>query len=224
MGNSIFYPLQNTFVELWGQVVMHLPAVLTSILVLVIGAMIASGLKKLIETASRKLGINSAFNSAGADEWLNKADLNIDVGTILGTLVKWFVLVVFFVVALDIVGLDQVNSFLREDVLSYVPRVIVAVLILIVASIIAGVVKKAVTSFAKMSGLAHADIFGKVAYVAIVTTAILAALNELRIATELIQPLFYGVVFALSLALGLAFGLGGREAAGRAIDKMSRKQ
>jgi len=224
MGNPTFYTLQNTFVGLWQQVVMHVPAIITAIVVLIIGSIIASTLKVLIEKISMKVGLNSAFRSAGADAWLKKADVNVEVGTILGTLVKWFVLIVFFMASLEIIGLNQVNDFLRIDVLNYVPRVIVAVLILIVASIIAGVVRRAVTSFARMSNLVNAETFGKVAYVAIITLAILAALNELRIATELIQPLFYGIVFSIALALGLSFGLGGREAASRAIDKVTRKE
>lgn len=222
MGNSIMYALQNTFAELWGQIISHVPGIFAAIIVLIIGAIVASAFKRLVETVVRKTGVNAAVRNAGAEEWLKKADLNLEVGTILGVLVKWFVLIVFFMVALEMIGLNQVNAFLRVDVLSYVPRVIVAVLILIVSTIIANVVRKAVTSFAKVSNLANAEIFGKVSYAAIITIAILAALNELKIATELIQPLFYGVVFAISLAIGLAFGFGGREAASRAIDSVTK--
>lgn len=217
------YALQNTFAELWGQIVSHVPAIVAAVVVLIIGAVVASTLKKIIETVARKIGVNTAVRSAGADEWMKKADLNFEVGTILGLLVKWFVLIVFFMVAFEMIGLNQVNTFLRVDILGYVPRVIVAVLILIVATIVANVVRKAVTSFAKVSNLANAEMFGKVSHVAIVVIAILAALNELQIATELIQPLFYGVVFAISLAVGLAFGFGGRDAASKAIDSVTRR-
>lgn len=223
MEYPILYSLQTTFTQMWSQVLFFIPELVAAFLVMVVAVIVAGAFKRVIESVAKRLRINAALNAAGFDDLMKKADLHIEVGAILGTLVKWFVLLMFFVVALDILNLDAVNVFLREQVLTYVPHVIVAVLILIVASIVANLVRRSVVSFAKVAGLRNAELFGKVSYLAIVVLAVLAALNELQVATELIQPLFWGVMFAISLAVGLAFGLGGREAASRVIETISRK-
>ncbi len=194
-----------------------------AIVVLIVGAMIASALKRLTERVSKKIGLDKALDAAGVDDITEKAGYKLSAGVFIGTLVKWFVLLVFFIVALDILRLSEVTTFLRDVVIGYLPQVIVAVLILMVAVIIANAVRGTVVASTKLAGMKRPDLFGKVAYVAIITLAILAALNQLNIASELIQTLFTGIVFAISLALGLSFGLGGREAATRAIDSVTRK-
>jgi len=220
---SIFSQLQSAFVAMWADLVHFLPTLLIALAVLLIGFVIGSSLKHVVERLVKRLGVDNALNSAGFGEITKRAGYELNSGAFLGTLVKWFVLLLFFVVALDILRLSEVTTFLREVVMGYLPRVFVAVLILIVAAIIAGVARKAVMASAQLAGMSRPELFGKVAYVAILTVAILAALNQLRVASELIQPLFMGIVFAISLALGLAFGLGGKDAAARLIDSVTRR-
>ena len=131
----------------------------------------------------------------------------------MGTLVKWFVIIVFFVAALDILNLDQATAFLNGIVLSYLPQVIVAVLILFGGFILASVIEKVVVAAVKASSMGSASMLGRFSYFAIIMFTALAALNQLQIAPELVQLLFAGLVFGLALAFGLAFGLGGRDAA-----------
>ena len=133
---------------------------------------------------------------------------------------KWFVVVVFLVAALDVLGLQQVNTFLQGVVLLYIPKVIVAVLFLIIAAIVADVVRKIVIGSARAAGVSSANFAGTVAKWSIWIFAIIAALTQLGVAGGLIQTFFTGVVIAIALAFGLAFGLGGKEAAARSIEKI----
>lgn len=223
MNYSVLDSLQMAFADMWGEVINFLPAIAVAIVVLIVGAVIASALKRLTERVSKKVGLDSALDAAGVDSITEKAGYKLSAGVFIGTLVKWFVLLVFFIVALDVLRLDAVTIFLREVVIDYLPQVIIAVLILMVSVIIANAVRNMVIASTKLAGMNRPELFGKVAYVAIITVAILAALNQLKIATELIQPLFTGIVFAISLALGLAFGLGGKDAASRVIDSVTRR-
>jgi hypothetical protein len=223
MGYSIVDSLQTAFSSMWVEVVHFLPTLTVAIIVLVVGVLVASSLKKLTQGIIGRLGINSALKNAGMEEVVTKAGIKLDAGVFIGTLVKWFVLLVFLVVAFDILNLYEVNAFLREIVIGYLPNVIVAVIILIAAVIIAGAVRRVVVASAQLAKISRPEFFGKVAYVAILTVAVLAALNQLKVASELIQPLFMGMVFAVSLALGLAFGLGGKDAASRVIDSINKR-
>jgi hypothetical protein len=166
------------------------------------------------------LRIDDALKAAGLNEAAKEAGFTLDVGRFLGTLVMWFMVLVFLVASLGILGLNNVTIFLQQVVLLYLPQVIVASLILILGAIVAEVVKDIVAGSARAAGAHAANLAGAVAKWAIWITAIMAALNQLQVASAFIQTLFTGVVVALSLAFGLAFGLGGKEAAARTIEKI----
>jgi len=144
---------------------------------------------------------------------------SLNSGAFLGMLVKWFFILVFLVAALEVLGLTQVTMFLTAVVLGYLPRVIVAVLILLVAAVIAEAAQRLVAGSARAANMRSANFLGSIARWAIWIFAILAALDQLGV-TPFVQTLFTGVVVALALAFGLSFGLGGQQAASRFIDKM----
>ena len=213
--------LEYSFYGLWQELLRFLPELLLALAVLIVGWIIAGSLKHLVERTFKALKVNEALDAAGVDNLTKRAGYDLKAGQFVGMLVKWFVIIVFFIAALDILNLDQVNVFFREVVLGYLPKVIVAVLILLVAVLVANVASKSVTAGARAAGFGAAEMLGTVARYAILLFAVLAALSQLEIAPELVQILFMGIVFAASLAAGLAFGLGGRDAAARYISKMS---
>jgi hypothetical protein len=151
---------------------------------------------------------------------VERAGFSLDSGAFLGMLVQWFFIVVFLMASLEVLGLTQVNAFLQGVVLSYLPQVIVAALMLLVGAVVAHVARDVVAGAAKAANVAGADMAGSVAKWAIWIFTVLAVLAQLQVATAFVQTLFTGVVVAVSLAVGLAFGLGGQEAAARAIEKM----
>ncbi len=212
--------VQGSFYDLWFTVAQYLPAILAAVLVFVIGWIVGVILYRVILEIVRVLRIDDALKAAGMDEAARSAGFDLDVGRFLGTLVKWFVILVFLVAALDILGLTRVTIFLQSVVLLYLPQVIVAALILILGAIVAEVVKSLVAGSARAAGAHGANLAGTVAKWAIWVTAILAALNQLGVATEFVQTLFTGIVVSASLAFGLAFGLGGKDAAARSIERI----
>jgi len=151
---------------------------------------------------------------------LSRAGFNLDSGAFIGGLVRWFVIIIFLIASIDVLGLTQVNVFLREVVLGYLPNVVVAALILIVAAVIADAVYKLVVGSARAANIPSAHFMGGVAKWAIWIFAILAALGQLGIAGAFAQTLFTGLVAMLALAGGLAFGLGGKESASRYLDRL----
>ena len=210
--------VSGSFADLWFTVAQYLPAILAAVVVFLIGWVIGLILYRVIVEIVKVLHIDEALKAAGFEETARRAGFHLDIGRFLGTLVMWFIILVFLLASLDILGLNRVTIFLQTVVLLYLPQVIVASLILILGAIVAEVVKKLVSGSARAAGARTGNLAGSVAKWAIWITAILAALNQLGIASDFIQTLFTGVVIALSLAFGLAFGLGGKDAAARAIE------
>ena len=124
--------------------------------------------------------------------------------------------------SLQIVGLTQVNDFLRSAVLFYLPKVIIAAIVLVIATILADTMQKLVVASSKAANITSANMLGTITKYAIWIFAIIIALSELGIATYFMQVLFMGIVVMLAIAGGLAFGLGGKEAAAGAIQKISK--
>jgi small-conductance mechanosensitive channel len=211
-----------SFQELWSGVITFIPKLLVAVIIFIVGWIIAVALGKLISQIVRLFKIDKLFQALGAEEPLAKAGFRLDAGAFVGGLVRWFLIVVFLVAAIDVLGLFQVNIFLREVVLAYLPNVIVAALILVVAAFVAETMQKIVVGSAKAAGVPSTHLLGGITKWAIWVFAILAALYQLGIAGVFAQTLFTGFVAMLAIAGGLAFGLGGKDAAARYVERLRR--
>ncbi len=220
---DIYESLQFSFQELWTDVIGFIPELVVAILIVVLGWILGDILKSITEKLFTKLKLTAALDHAGVDTLSARAGYRFKPAKFVGSLIKWFIIAVFVVVALDVLGLNEVTAFFTVEILTYIPRVIVAALILLGAMVVADLVSASVAGTARAAGFAStADLIARFTKYAILLFAALAALNQLQIATELVQLLFAGFVFAASLAFGLAFGLGGRDTAARYLDKLTK--
>jgi len=210
----------TAFQDLFIGVVNFVPNLLVAVLIFVIGWIIASIIGRVLAQLIGALKLDNALRGIGLDHALRRAGVELNSGVFVGQLVRWFVIVVFLIASLQIVGLTQVNEFLRDVVLGYLPNVIVAALILLVAGVVADATQRVVTSSAKAAQVRSAALLGGVARWAIWVLALITAMAHLGIAPQFMQILFTGLVAMLALAGGLAFGLGGRDAAARYIERL----
>lgn len=215
--SSVF---QESLRDLWLGTAAFLPKIIVAIVILVVGWAFGNIVERVISQIIKSVKIDQILKGAKVDEILGKAGFNLDSGRFVGGLVKWFIVIVFLVASFDILGLTDVNTFLQQVVLLYLPKVIVAVLILLAAAAIAEFLQKVVVGAARAADIKSANLAGTITRWAIWVFAALAALVQLGIAVSFIQTLFTGFVVAISLALGLSFGLGGQEAASRFIEKV----
>lgn len=211
--------LSQSFFSLWNGIIVFLPDLIVAILIVVIGWIVGSLLGRLISQVIKSVNVDEALRKAGVEDTLRKGGVRLNAGNFIGALIRWFVIIVFLVAAFDVLGLTQVNQFLYNVVLLYLPNVIVAVLVLLLAAVIGDVMQKVVTTSARTAEIRSASLLGVVTRWTIWIFGLLVALSQLGIAAPFIQTLFTGVVVALSLALGLSFGLGGQDAAARFIEK-----
>lgn len=212
--------LTLSFQNLWVGVVNFVPNLVVAIIILVLGWLIGALLGRAVAQVIRSLKVDEGLRRAGLESFLHRGGIRLDSGAFVGALVKWFVIVMFLIAAFDVLGLSQVNLFLQEVVLGYLPRVIAAAFVLLVGGVIGDVVGRVVVTTARTAGVSSAHFAGAIAKWAVWVFAILVALSQLGIAAAFSQTLFTGVVIAISLALGLSFGLGGQEQASRFIDKL----
>jgi small-conductance mechanosensitive channel len=212
--------LTLSFQNLWMGIVSFVPNLVIAIVIVILGWLIGALIGRAIWQVFRSIKVDEALRRAGFEGFLRRGGINLDTGAFIGGLVKWFIIVVFLVAAFDVLGLSQVNLFLQQVVIAYLPRVIVAALVLLVGGVIGDIVERVVVTAARTADIKSAHFAGAMAKWAVWVFAILVALSQLGIAAAFSQTLFTGIVIAISLALGLSFGLGGQEAAARFIERL----
>jgi small-conductance mechanosensitive channel len=212
----------ESLLNLWYGFVNFVPGLLGAIILFIIGWVLGSIVGKAISQLLVAVKLDKLFENAGIKDFSDRAGIHFSVSKFLGGIVKWFIIIVFLMASLQIIGLTQVNDFLGGAVVYYLPKVLIAALVLIIATIIADAVKKLIQAGAKAMNVHSANLLGSIAKYAIWIFALIIALSELGIATYFMQVLFMGFVVMFAIAGGLAFGLGGKEAAARAIEKVSR--
>lgn len=215
--------LAASFQDVADGVVGFLPELVIALVIFVVGWIVAALIGRVVDQVVQAIKLDKALSSAGLDTVLDRAGFSLNSGRFIGGLVKWFFIVVFLVAALDVLGLSQVNLFLQDVVLDYLPRVIVAVLMMLVAVVIADVMQKLVVGSARAAEMKSAAFLGTLTKWAIWVFAFIVVLAQLGIAEQFLLTLFTGVVVALSLAFGLSFGLGGQQAAGEMIGKIRKE-
>ena len=214
-GDTIVASLQN----LWALTLSFLPSLIVALVVVIVGWVVAAALGRVIWQVVAAVHVDQLFERLGFRKPLERAGLKLNTGKFLGELVKWFLILVFFMAAADILGLTEVTSFLQL-VLSYIPNIVVAVLILLAGAAFANFLQKLVKASADTAGLAHTGFVGSVTKWTVLIFALFAALDQLGVARTFIITLLQGFVAMLAIAGGLAFGLGGQNAARSFLDKL----
>lgn len=215
--------LNNSFQSLWTGIILFIPSLIVALVILLIGWAIGVLVQKGIENFMKMVKFDEALKKTGFEEVVKRAGLNLNSGRFVGALIKYFIIIVFLIASFDVLGLNQVTAFLQQVVLGYLPQLIIAILILLVGAVIGDVMHRIVVASSRTAGLVSANFLGAVTKWSIWIFSLLVALSQMGVAGAFIQTLFTGFVVALSLALGLSFGLGGQEAAKDTIHKLKEE-
>ena len=212
----------NALFDLWDSFLKFIPALAGALIVFIVGWLISAGVGRLIADILKRARFNQIFERGTWKSALEKAELNVDPAGFIGAIVKWVLVIVFLLAAVEILGLTQFAIFL-QSVLAYLPNVIVAALIFAVAVIIADITEKILRAAAESAQFSHGGVIGAIVKWSIWIFAIIAILTQLGVATDLLQTLFTGLVALIVIAGGIAFGLGGKDTAAGLLQDAVRK-
>ena len=209
-GNAVYVAVATAL----SNFVAAIPAVIGALLILLIGWILSNVLARVTNEVLERLGADRLFAQHGGREMYAQAGTAIVPSDVAAVLVKWVVRLIFIVAAANVLGLTQISALLNQVIL-WIPNLIVAAVILLVAPLIGRFLRRLIEVGAGNMGFTNAQLLGRLAEVAVIVFAVVIAINQIGIAANLVNILFIGVVGALSLAFGLAFGLGGRDVAAR---------
>lgn len=187
-----------------------LPSLLGALLIFFFGLILAKWGRALVVKILGVLKLDRLIKKVGFSQFLDKADIKVKAEVFLGEIVRWLIIIVFFIASVNILGLTTVSSVL-SGLLGYIPRIVSAVLILTIGVLLAGLVEGFIKGTVNQVDPKTSRLLSKIASYLVVIVSALAAINELGIAQSLINTLFIGVIATLTLGIGLAIGLGAKE-------------
>lgn len=209
--------LISSWTQVWTSVLQVLPVIFGAIIVFAIGLVLAYWAKRLVAEFLKIIKLEKLSDQLGVENFLKKADIKLGLSGILTSVVEWIIILVFFLSAVDILGMSAVSQVLTT-VLSYIPNILAASLILGAGYFVAGLVENLVRG--ALSSVDHelAKPVGKLARWFLLIVTVFAAIDQLQIAKGLINTFFQGLTYTIVLALGLSVGLGAKDLVSRVLN------
>ena len=193
-----------------GTVLGYLPRLFFAILITIFGFVLGNFVRTVVERTLRLIKFENLTRNSKIHLFLKNAEITHKFEDILGIALKWLIVVIFFISATDLAGLTSVAGILTS-ILSYLPRLLSALIVLVLGVLLAGLVESLVKGSLTSVDLKTARLMGKISSYSIVVITTLAAFSEMGIAKNFIDILFVGFVAMLSLGFGLALGLGAKD-------------
>ena len=213
---------QETTKLIWQTLTQVSPSIFWASLLFLVGIIISNWVEALSVYFLKKIRLNQVLKRIGLEEILSKIDTGLNAPKFLGQIVQWFFILIFLMVSLEIVGLTQFSQFL-EKVIAYFPNIFVSAIIFVVAAFLTDISQKIVVGTLEKEKITYSRFLGRLLRWGIWFFAILAILYQLKITSTLILVIFTGMVITISIALGVAFGLGGKDLAAKILKELEEK-
>lgn len=208
--------------QVWSSFVGFLPSFVGAVIVFVVGILVAGWVKRLLEEILKVLRLEDLSQSSGFANYLKRADIKMTATGLVGEVVKWLLLLVFFIAAAEILGLAIVSTALT-GLLGYIPNVFAAALILGAGAFIANLADGLVRGALATVDHDAAKPVGKLARWVVLLVTFFAAVDQLKIAQALVDTFFQGLTWTLVLVIGLSVGLGGKDLVARVLDEWYKR-
>jgi mechanosensitive ion channel-like protein len=226
MGNPAVATWWQTFVaSLYGilaMLVRGLGKLIVFLLIVIIGWFISSLLARVVVAVLRRVKFNQLAERVGLGGFVARIGPQRDASQLVGDILKWLIRVVVLIVAFAALGIPAFSVVLSQ-LLLWLPNLAVAIVVLIVGGLAANGLAELVRGATAEAGFVNPNVVANVARGAVWAFAIIIAVNQVGIASTLVNTLFMGFVAAVALAAGLSFGIGGQKLAGELLEKWYRK-
>ena len=200
------------------QVGNFLPRLAIALVVVLVGWFVAKAAKFAIVRGLRAVNFHVVTQRAGLDGFLRQGGIQMDTTEILGVMVYWLVILGALVIGFNSLGLIYVTDLLGRVIL-FVPKVMVALLVLAFGAYFARFIANAITAYCRNVHMQDADLLGRLAQYAILTFVVLIALDQVNIGGDIVRQSFLIILAGVVFALALAFGLGGKEWAAELLER-----
>ncbi|MFA7201432.1 MAG: hypothetical protein WC099_00265 [Candidatus Paceibacterota bacterium] len=214
--------IEHAFSNAWMLVASFIPSLIAAIIVLLVGLFIASLFRLVVERFISAIKLDAALKRMGIAEFAQRGGFSLNSGVFIGGIVYWFFVIVLVLAASDILGLWGLSSFLSQ-VLLFLPNIIVAAFIVLIAVIAGNFLRSLVRGSVKGAKLHAAHFLGTLVWWVTVIFGILASLLQLGVATQIVESIIMGAIAMISLAGGIAFGLGGKDYAADLLKKLRER-
>jgi hypothetical protein len=218
-GNLIVEPVR----EMLTKIMAYLPVLLGALLILIVGWIVAKIIRWIVDRLLKAVRFDTLADKAGISEILRKGDMEITARQVVSSLVYWLIIIMVLVMVANALGLPKASDIL-SNLFAYVPKVIAALLVLVVAMFLASFVSGIVRIAAGNANLPKPELLAGISRWAIIVFAVTISLAQLGIAALLVTTTFNIILGGVVLALALAFGLGGKDAAARYLEELKQKR
>lgn len=195
-----------------------LPRLAIALVVILVGWFLAKGARFAIVKGLRAVNFHVVTQRAGLDGFLSYGGIRTDATELLGLMVYWLVILGALVIGFNSLGLIYVTDLLGRVIL-FVPKVMVALLVLAFGAYFARFIANAITAYCKNVHIQDAELLGRLAQYAILTFVVLIALDQVNIGGDIVRQSFLIILAGVVFALALAFGLGGKEWAAELLER-----
>ncbi len=210
--------LVDTTREFLHQIAAFLPRLVLALAVVLVGWLLAKAVRFAVEKGLRAVNFGVLTERAGTDHFLQQGGLQGDTTTLFGLFAFWVVILASLIIAFNGLGATYITDLLQRAEL-FTPKVLVAMLVVVLGSYFARFVGEAVNTYCVDAQIPDADILGKIARYLIMTFVVMIALSQVEVGGDIVQRTFLIILGGLVLALALAFGLGGREWAAAMLER-----
>lgn len=208
------FSFTNSFQQSFTTLTNYLPQLLGALIILIVGYIVAKVLEKVVARLLERFRVNESIGRTGVQPVLERSGLNTTPAKLIAKAVFWFVFIIVLTMFAGALGIPGISDFITE-LIGYIPNIVAAIVILFLAiafgKFLAGVVR----------GVTNNENLAKATQILIIVYAVFAALVQLKIAQQLTGPTFLIVLGGVALAAGLAFGLGGRAAAEKFVNRVT---
>ena len=211
-------PVKAMLIKIWS----YIPTIFAAIVILIVGWIIAKFVEAIVVRALKAARLDVVSDKAGIANMLAQGDIKWTLSELLGVIVYWIVMLSVLAAAMNALNLT-VASDLLSKLVAYIPNIIIAIFVLVLGAFLASFVAGIVRTAAGNAGIGSAKLLGKISQTILIVFAVIIAIEQLNIATAFIAFAVNIILASVGLALALAFGLGCKDIAAKAMADILNK-
>ena len=218
---EIMDALRDSLGTTFNSIAGFLPKLVGALIVLFIGYIIAKIIKRVLTEVLRKIKFNDVADKVGVNGFMSKAGLKSDASGMMGSMGYWMVMFTTLTLFFSNLGLPEVSGLLQQAV-AFIPKLLVGCILLIVGMFAANFLRDMVVATLKGGGFESPNLVGNITYGAVMFLVVSMVLNQIGIGGDIVNTLVTSVLGGVSIAVAIAFGLGGKDWAASQIKKVSK--